>query len=340
MRQRAFSLIELLVSVMIFSVVSIALIGVLTAASRLFRLGESSRAAHDEAVAVLAQLDDDLQRMVPPADGGFLYARVRSTNLSGSYAPDPWRSMVLAFKLRNPDIQGTADSTVIAGTSLADSKTGAARQIVTWFVDNAGNLQRVVLPALESDPAILNGARELDQVAAAIAQGNAPMSANCLYFGVDLSLDQPLPPGTIGTRSDLSWTNALPTGTDKYCTENNPSLTANGLPFPRALRVVVTLTGGSRNLLRGTVVKDDENGIKIAGIAQVPVGPGAVARIGGQGAVEWVAYDRAAGGLLTWQNGQRPQSVRRTATTPPIVHARGEPIAIGTTFTLVRNLPR
>jgi prepilin-type N-terminal cleavage/methylation domain-containing protein len=329
MRSRGFTLMEVLVSVLIFSIVAIAMIGILSAAVRIYRSGESARAANEEAVAVLSQLDDDLSRMVPPGDGGFLYLRVRDQDPeTDGMQPDPWKSMVLAFKIRNPDPQAAIID--IAN----DSGTSNARLIVCWFVGANGDLNRTTVGAAEWDGKTTS-TKEITQAAAALNTSGV-ISKGCLYFGADLSLDQPVVEGGAGTRVDLSWSSSLPLNDDRYCTE--PGSSGSYQPFPRAIRISVTLTGGSRNLIAGNVVRDNDDGIKVAGIGQIPVGPGALARIGDgtSGAVEWVRYDRAAGGVLTWQNG-RPEAVRRTVRT---THDRGEPITIGTSYSLVRVLPR
>jgi prepilin-type N-terminal cleavage/methylation domain-containing protein len=339
--RRGFTLMEVLISVLIFSIVSIAMIGVLTGAVKIFRAGETARAAHDDAVAVLAQLDDDLALMVPPSDGGFLYARVHDTMVTDSFTPDPYKSMVLAFKIRNPNPQAaTADAT----SGFNDTTTANARLIVCWYVDKYGDLNRSTGPATEwyLNPVSTNPTPKEITVVANDLGIPGIISKKCLYFGVDLSLDQ-----AGSTRQDLSWTNALPVGTSKFCTEPN-NQNAVPQPFPRALRVTLTLTGGSRNLLTGSVVSDSPSGIKITGVGQVPLGPGAVARIGdpslANSQVEWVTYDAAARGLLTLA-GARPTAIRRTGfdatnNAISITHSRGEPVVFGSTYSLVRTLPR
>lgn len=75
MRPRcAFTLTEILVSLLIFSIVSLAMIGILITSTNIFRSGEFGRAATDEAVAALGVIDEDLRRMIPGHDNGFFYA--------------------------------------------------------------------------------------------------------------------------------------------------------------------------------------------------------------------------------------------------------------------------
>lgn len=327
----AFTLLEVLISIMIFSVVSIALIGILSGAVRIFRAGETARAAHDESVAAIAQLDDDLTRMVPPGDGGFLYLRVRDTDPDApSMQADPSKNMLLAFKIRNPDPRTVSNEVTTSPT--ADAEGMGAHLIVCWFVDQAGWLNRTTEIASDSDGSNAAG-KELDKAAIAL-QKQGRISKDCLYFGADLSLDQPAVVGGPSTRTKLTWDNALPTGTTKYCTEANTNYTAQ--PFPRGIRISMTLTGGSRNRLVGRFVSEDASGIRITGVTQVPAGAGALARITSANGSEWIQYDTATNGILSL-GGVRPAPVRRTNV---ILHARGDAVEFGTTYSIVRTIPR
>ena len=329
----AFTLLEVLISIMIFSVVSIALIGILSGAVRIFRAGETARAAHDESVAAIAQLDDDLTRMVPPGDGGFLYLRVRDTDRDApSMQTDPSKNMLLAFKIRNPDPRAVSDEVTTRPTTDTESK--GAHLIVCWFVDQAGWLNRTTEIASDSDSDGSNATgKELDKAALALRK-QGRISKDCLYFGADLSLDQAAEEGGPSTRTKLTWDDALPTGTTKYCTEANTNWTAQ--PFPRGIRISMTLTGGSRNRLIGRFISEEGSGIRITGVTQVPAGAGALARITSDNGTEWVQYNTATDGVLSW-GGRRPLSVRRTNR---IDHPRSATIEFGTTYSIVRTIPR
>ena len=336
----AFTLLEILISIMIFSVVSIALIGILSGAVRIFRAGETARAAHDESVAAIAQLDDDLTRMVPPGDGGFLYLRVRDTDPDApSMQPDPSKNMLLAFKIRNPDPRAVSNEVTTSPT--ADARSIGAHLIVCWFVDDAGWLRRTTEIASDSDGNTLT-VKELDKAANASLKTGGQISKDCLYFGADLSVDQMPPWGGLNTRDGLTWADAQPLGalsdpdrfTQRWCTEATSS--APALPFPRGIRISMTLTGGSRNRLVGRFVSENATGIRITGVTQVPAGAGALARITSATGSEWIQYDTATKGVLSW-GGARPISVRRTQT---IAHARGDAVEFGTTYSIVRTIPR
>ncbi len=72
--KRGFTLIEIMVSLMIFVVVSGAMVGIMLMSSELFRRGEFSRAANDEVVAVLGAVSDDLNHLVPETGDGWFFA--------------------------------------------------------------------------------------------------------------------------------------------------------------------------------------------------------------------------------------------------------------------------
>jgi prepilin-type N-terminal cleavage/methylation domain-containing protein len=301
--RRAFTLMEILVSVMIFSVVSLALIGVLRTAVMLFRSGETGRAANDETLAALAQLDDDLKRMVPAADGGFLYTTTKY--YQGG-------NMVLAFKIRNP-----------VGGNIGENGLGA-RLIVAWWVDNDGHLNRNSANAADSQPTLLTES----QVAENVYKGTAKHVANgCLYFGIDLSTDA-------DPRSDTEWSNHIPASGVDYSTESTD-------PFPTAIRITAVLTGGSRNVTTGRVVRAENiYDLRITGVGQIPVHAGAMARLGNPGNpsntdVEWLTYTSFSRGILACGASGRAQ--RRT---DQISNVEGLEITFAPSYSLVRTLPR
>lgn len=324
MDRRAFTLMEILVSVMIFSVISIAMVGILSTATSLFRGGESARAANDEAIAVMSLIDADLRRMVPEADGGFVYTKVLGVDASGEPITDPDKSggnMVLAFKIKNPD------------TSAIKEDGIGANLIVIYWVDVKGILNRCTETAADSDGD--NTTISEYKVAKSIfgKTGHA-IARGCLYFGVDISLDTP-------TRTDLSWTSALPISTGAlnnlvFTTEKVGSLSKD--PFPGALRLTLAITGGNRNAGVGSFISQDTSGMRISGIRQVPIASGSMARIGdiNKNLVTWVEYDNFKGGVLSYKGGVPPARRRTTDQ----VHTRSDNVYFCPTYTLVRTFPR
>ncbi len=78
--RRGFTLIEIMVSLMIFVVVSGAMVSILMISTELFRRGEFSRSANDETIAVLGAVSDDLNHLVPETGDGWFYAGIPSAS--------------------------------------------------------------------------------------------------------------------------------------------------------------------------------------------------------------------------------------------------------------------
>ena len=80
MNRGGFTLVEIMVSLMIFVVVSGAMVSILMMSSELFRRGEFSRSANDETIAVLGAVTDDLNHLVPESGDGWFYAGIPSAS--------------------------------------------------------------------------------------------------------------------------------------------------------------------------------------------------------------------------------------------------------------------
>ncbi len=72
--RRGFTLVEIMVSLMIFVVVSGAMVSILMMSSELYRRGEFSRSANDETIAVLGAISDDISHLAPERADGWFYA--------------------------------------------------------------------------------------------------------------------------------------------------------------------------------------------------------------------------------------------------------------------------
>ncbi len=122
-----FTLIEIMVSLMIFVIVSGAMVGIMLMSSELFRRGEFSRAANDEVVAVLGAVSDDLNHLVPETSDGWFFAGVPSAS----------------------------GNTLVAYTTAGQSPDGIGARgqnsrslVTTWVEETAGQeprLRRIVL---------------------------------------------------------------------------------------------------------------------------------------------------------------------------------------------------
>ena len=137
-----FTLIEIMVSLMIFVVVSGAMVSILMISSDLFRRGEFSRSANDETIAVLGAVSDDLNHMVPENSDGWFFA--------GSPTPSG-----LAVATTNGIRAPSSGNTLVAFTTAGQSPDGIgargqnARSLVGLWVEETPNqeprLRRIVL---------------------------------------------------------------------------------------------------------------------------------------------------------------------------------------------------
>ena len=357
-RRSGFTLVEILISIMIFVVVSGAMIGILLIGTDLFRRGEASRAANDESVAVVGTIEDDLKHMVPAADGGWCYAEVVSGAIGNGWSNG---DCLVAFLITNPD------------PSLIQHDGSYSRLKVAYGCFQ-GQIRRVTTPLLTSptDPqgkqdiqAFVNG------LPGTISSGNSPgvavigainptsvvtVTTGCLHFGAYLlingnpgSYPLPLPLKVNGVALGIDWEAPGPNGTvlppwsgqPAYDTNLPQGLGQANLPMPSVLRLSLVLTGGSRFAPRGQVIADSTTTLRIAGLPALPTGPGTMLRVdaaaGGQ--TEWIGYTSvstsiANGTVIMCSN---PRSLRRT---PSSVHQRGDVVQVGQTYSIVRTLPQ
>ncbi|MCK6491310.1 MAG: prepilin-type N-terminal cleavage/methylation domain-containing protein [Planctomycetes bacterium] len=330
MVRSGFSLIEVLVSLLIFSVVAVAMLTVFTLSTAVFRETEAARAGNDEAIAVLAALEDDLRRMVPPAAGGFLFCGVHDSTGDGT-ADDDGGNMVLAFTIANPD------------ASQIEETGKNARQLVAWWADKQGLLHRNTDAAADSRGTVTTTTNSA--ILRNLYIPTSPVAGTgCLYFAVDCHT-------TAAKRQGVDWSPAsipLPPGDglgDYLCTEAFAPADIPA-PFPEAIRISVVLVGGPKSgapfivgkeNASGFVVEDLGSTIRTGGLKILPTYPNAMVRLGDPGGpVEWLTYT----GFRNNRIEVAAREQRRTVHTPAVVHPRGTPIRFGRTYTLVRELPR
>jgi len=328
MGRRAFTLIEILVSLMILSIVSTAMLGILLTATELYQRGQASRSAHDELVAVTAALEDDLTRLVPERDGGWLRARVRLNN----------GGMAVSLLVTGADIGRVA---------VANNRIEGRRRLVVWWVDDIDRLRRLEVD--EPVPQRMEGGtmetrteafqRVVNNLGLDIATTGTVMTTGCLFFSMVVSFsDAP-------RQFKLLWEPGPPPLFDPNLL---PDL-ASGLydrhqhGFPESLAVRMILTGGGRFAPQGFVVRDDGLRIRIAGVRAYPTIPGSLARIGDGANSEWVAYRSGGPGILDTPDGivslgrdrlysQRPSPSHQWPVQTPV--------RFGQLVTLVRAAPR
>jgi prepilin-type N-terminal cleavage/methylation domain-containing protein len=351
-----FTLVEILISIMIFVVVSGAMIGILLIGTDLFRRGEFSRAANDETVAVVGTIEDDIKHMVPAADGGWLYAEVVNGAGSGWANGD----CILAFLITNPDsslIQhdGSFSRLKVAYGCYQGRIQRATAPLVTTIQDPQG-IQDIAA-FVQSIPSYLNGSN----TGAAVVPGAPPavatvtsttVTSGCLYFGVSLLINgnPTYPPPTTSTVSgSIDWEaplgacTVLPpwAGQAAYDTSMAQPLGQANMPMPSVLRLSLVLTGGSRFAPRGQVIADNGTTLRINGLSALPTAPGSMLRVdaAGGGSTEWIGYSAVTTSITngTVISCPSPRSLRRTTTT---THNRGDLVQVGQTYSIVRTLPQ
>ena len=341
---KAFTLAEVLVSIGILSVISTVMLLSLSTATRLYRVGEYSRAANDEAVTVLSALEADFDRMLPPAlpvmdangvlqpgkGGGWIYAKAFNTGTNSL------GNCLLAFTIRNPDRDQVT----------ADGKN--ANLAVAWWVDGNGALHRdaKLLPGDDAgDENVKSGLRNIAQTSS--PQDNI-VTTNCLHFGAWIAI-QELASMARPADADGGW-EAHKTN-DPTKTVLPPRMGGDVLdtgigyigPFPSAIRVSLCLAGPSRYRPQGRL-RDDvdltmtgEPGkpvIRLSGLSSIPSqGFLLFGNLGDAQNGEWVKITGAqAGGKIQVDRAAR----RSTAKT----HPPGTAVSFGTEWSLVRTIPK
>lgn len=321
--RRAFTLVEILVSIAIFAVAATLMFGALFGATEVFRRGEAARQAGDEATAVIAALQEDLARAVPirlrdgvPAGE---WGRIRAEVL-GAAGNCHLRLVIEAPDRSQVRWEGSGASATVVGV----------RQRVDWFVDDNGT----------ADPADDELVREVQdlgdggQVIASTLRSEV-ITRGCLHFGVWAEVAQahrivaasPAGPDFRWESSDPDEEvvpfRARPFDTGTFETQ------INAYPQPDAIRISLVLTGGGRFATRGTLVQADGADWRITGITALPTIGGSLLRVGG----EWIRYGGFRGGVL---REVQPAQLRSQAG----ARARGDPVLVGQAFSLVVALPR
>ena len=133
-----FTLVEILVSLMIFSIVSLAMLGILLASTNIFRFGEFGRASTDEAVSTLAILDEDVRHMVPGRDNGLFYSILHDPVGTGAQLSLPvsgdCATAFIIYQTNSGLVQGqnaSADRAAILAQHGGGGAAPAGRQSIT-----------------------------------------------------------------------------------------------------------------------------------------------------------------------------------------------------------------
>ena len=337
MNTRAFTIIELIVSIGIFVVSATLMFGALFGATDIFRKGEAARQAGDEATAVIAALQEDFSRAVPirlrdgkPApEWGRLYARAQGDG-----------NCILSFVIENPD---RSQVRWINESDPVKKRLLGVRSWVVWeVVAGAGGT-----PAdaelwreewdLSEDGQIYDSAGN-PQGAGSTPRKDELVTRGCLHFGVWAEVAQAhrlVKAG--GNGPEFAWESrdpneeVIPFVNDDFDT-NRTAGTPPFYPQPDALRVSIVLTGGGRFATRGTLIDNlgaTDTDARISGIKALPTTSGSLLRIGN----EWVRYDDFRGGKIS---GMQRGALRSTASG----HTGRPAVFAGQPFSLVVALPR
>ena len=127
MRQ-AFTLVEILIALMVFSIISVTMVGVFMQGIEIYQLGEFHRAANDEAIAVFGELDRDIGLAVNPVDDGVFYcsAMLAVDETSGTVDPNNTYAGNCAVGWSIPDVERGNDeraSRMLARFNIGSSGT-------------------------------------------------------------------------------------------------------------------------------------------------------------------------------------------------------------------------
>jgi type II secretory pathway pseudopilin PulG len=343
--RRGFTLIEILISIMIFIVVSAAMVGILMIATELFRRGEFSRAANDETVAVIGTIEDDLKHLVPSADGGWLYSSVLRNGTG---------NCMIAFAIANPD------------PTQIGSDGSNSRLLVMYWVDAQDQLRRGMSPLVinNGDPTgqtcktnfvLTIGANGTGAGPGGMNSDNRVITRGCLHFGVWLAnMGDPTAPVPLqpAPASGIDWERRdagahgsvlAPWIGQDYDTDievSPPTIPPTYVPMPTAMRLSLVLTGGGRFAPRGSLISDTGTELRVSGIGALSTAPGAMIRIdpgaaGGAGPAEWLGYTNVTGERILTSSDLR--GARRTASG---THAKGDLVRIGQTYSIVRSFPQ
>lgn len=330
--RRAFTLIEILISISIFVVASTIMFGALFGATEVFRRGEASRQAGDEATAVIAALQEDLSRVVPvrlrDGEPAKEWGRIRSEVMGAS------GNCLLRLVIENPDRSqvrwiGSGSTATVIGV----------RQQVDWFVDDRGTADPADDELIRELYDLGDGGQLIDSDTTS-AGTTDPLRSDvitrgCLHFGIWAELAQAHRLVVASASGpDFRWESIDP-AEEVVPFRARPFDTAvfesqiSAYPQPDALRISLVLTGGGRFATRGSLIQAGGTDWRISGIKALPTVNGSLLRIGD----EWIRYSDFRGGML--REVQTAQ-LRSTSAT----HNRGDVVLAGMPFSLVVALPR
>ncbi|TVR42335.1 MAG: hypothetical protein EA402_11900 [Planctomycetota bacterium] len=367
-REQAFTLVEIMVSIAIFMVVSVAMIGIFSTSVELYRAGEESRSATDEVMAVINRFDADLARIIPAANGGRIYTR------AGRILPDPNNEQVFHYEVQGFDT---------VGFLTQSRESPQQRDFIVWTSVGSGPMRTLMRRVFRnvSDADLYNERHYFsdprpheewrDGQGATVEVQTQPIARGLLHWGVWLSGTDEHP------ISDLEW--------DPYWLRADPLmvLSADNVvsgrtyhnlvaqshlqpnrSYPRMLRMTMIFSSDRyrpHSLRLERPVSETDQILPVMGSGAVPNTPGTVLRIGS----ELISVHRSSGKRifvnddlaniadpeylqgpvhLSWSNqaGNLSEQLgggRGVFRTRPRSHGRGTTIYLGQQISVVRVLP-
>lgn len=374
MRRAAFTLTEILVSLMIFMVVSGAMLTIMLLATRIYEEAEFGKAANDEAMAVLGMLDRDLARAISPSAGGHFYAAVLSIPSNDAAQPSTTSGdCAVGWTIRNDDLASPDRTRFVFWRTFKYQRPRTLSSGQTIVED------RFILcrGTYEDKSAAPRGSYDSDDLYDAgtgnlsLPAGMAIITDGCIHFGVWL----------VGTSHNLAdtilrsthpeperyWTRVVvrndinawaePIKAEPYDTEmrhSDPDQTP--LAYPSTIRFTIVLTGGHKNApvgrLRTALNDTDDTGevdIRVQGTRGVSTLPGSIMRIGDEiigyydfrnGEIK-VNSDEQHGPLNAYGNsGNSNGNGRGILRSRLQAHEVGAPVYFGRPYSLVKSLTR
>lgn len=348
----AMTLVEVMVALMIFTVVGGAMVTILLLATDIYRRGEFSRGANDEAITVLGALNQDIDHLIPPSAGGWFFAK--KIDEAGGCLVAFTISLDTSIRL-NDTFTGVEQTNRVVNANATNQTAMQAgnissRQIVAWWVDDRDRNRPLYRDTLPWDPQVSDPDTIYDKVRNLSGSGSLGTNANnqetkvvvtygCLHFGTWLSFDSSDPTNYPRRRDLTRWedgdTPLPPTTSRPYDSaarnDNDPPP-----PAPTALRISLALTGGTvdgggKYAPQGRVIDDDgRNKLRVTGIKGLPLAEGAnYLRI----EQEWLRYDAALGvNIQCTERGARRSNKG--------MHGRGALVETGIQHAIVRSIGR
>lgn len=299
-RQLGFTLAEIMISLLIFLMISGAMLTIFSTATDLYRVGEAGRRAADHSYTVLNLLRDDLDVALSPGAGGQFYAEHSDGDASAWCA--------VGWTIRNRDARRNADQR-------------DRRLFVFWGINNAGNLARVTVPVNDDGSPIQDNAQALlNGSGSIIAEEVMP---NCLHFSAWLiggssgGFPNIISKTPVHANSTVDWEHMWNSEGEIDATEPakgypyrtyrkyNPADTSFPL-YPAAVRFTIVSAGPETLRQKGYLVSIGDDLVRTRGLTKVPLRDGGLLRIGSDAHnCEWVSVSgRTDEGWLVTKPGE------------------------------------